>query len=246
MLDRTSASNQNAGGDEQQVVVSGGPVLLNGVLSSPVGSATMVVFPYVRVAEADSEKMLRGLETLARACGQAGMGTLLVNLLTPEDEELDRATGFFRENTEVLHQRVTGIANWLIARAEPGGISMGYVGAGVSGAAILAAAAARPDAIHSIVAIAPRTDLVRSYLPEVIAPTLLIVGEQDTAAVEMGREALGKLLSDTALDVVVQARERGVTNRLEIIRGITSVFESEQALQTVCQQAIDWFKGHLL
>lgn len=246
MLDRTSASNQRAGGDEQQVVVSGGPVLLNGVLSRPVGAANIVVFPYMRVAEAGNEKMLRGLERLARACRQAGMDTLLVNLLTPEDEELDRATGFFRENIDVLHQRVTGIANWLIYQAEPGGISMGYVGAGVCGAAILAAAATRPDAIHSIVAIAPRIDLVRSALPEVIAPTLLIVGEQDTAAVDMGREALGKLLSDTALDVVAQARKRGVTNRLEIIRGITSVFENEQALQTVCQQAIDWFKSHLL
>jgi len=246
VLDRTSTGNQNAGGDEQQVVVSGGPVLLNGVLSSPVGAAKMVVFPYVRVAEAGSEKMLRGLATLARACRQAGIGTLLVNLLTLEDEELDRATGFFRENIDVLHQRVTGIANWLIDRAEPGGLRMGYVGAGVCGAAILAAAAVRPDAIHSIVVIAPRIDLARSYLPEVIAPTLLIVGEQDTAAVEMGRQALSELMSDTALDVVAQARERGVTNRLEIIRGITNVFENEQALHTVCQQAIEWFKSHLL
>jgi hypothetical protein len=246
VLDRTSTGNQDAGGEEQQVVVSGGPVLLNGVLSRPVGAASIVIFPYVRVGEMASEKMLRGLEMLARACREADMGTLLVNLLTPEDEELDRATGFFRENTSVLHQRVTGIANWLIDRAEPGGLSMGYVGAGVSGAAILAAAAARPDAIHSIVAIAPRTDLVRSELPKVVAPTLLIAGEQDTAAVDMGRQALGELLSDTALDIVVRARERGVANRLEIIRGITNVFEDEQALQTVCQQAIEWFKGHPL
>lgn len=243
MLDSTSASNQNQGGNEQQVVVSGGPVLLNGVLNRPVGATAIVVFPYERMA--GNENILGGLETLAQAFQQAGMGTLLVNLLTPEDEALDQITGFFRENTSVLHQRVMGIANWLIDQAEPGGISMGYVGAGVSGAAILAAADARPDAINAIAAIAPRTDLVSSRLPGVVAPTLLIAGEQDTAAVDMGRKALGELLSDTSLDSVARAKELGVTNRLEIIRGVSSVFESEQALQTVGQQAIDWFRKYL-
>ncbi|HLI09198.1 MAG TPA: hypothetical protein VKV40_21720 [Ktedonobacteraceae bacterium] len=242
MLDSTSASNQNQDENEQQVVISGGPVLLNGVMSRLSGVTNMVVFPYDRMA--GNENILSGLETLARAFQQAGMGTLMVNLLTPEDEALDQLTGFFRENVEVLHQRVIGIANWLIEQAEPGSVSMGYVGAGVSGAAILAAAAARPDAIHSIVTIAPRTDLVSSDLPQVVAPTLIIAGEQDTAAVDAGRKALGKLTSDTTLDIVRLAKEQGVTSRLEIIRGITNVFGNEQALQTVCQQAVDWIRQH--
>lgn len=243
MLESTSTSNQKAGGNEQRVVVSGGSVLLNGIMSRPVGAAVMIVFPYVGIAS--NEHITDALEPLARVCQQAGMGTLLVNLLTPEDEELDRLTGFFHENTSVLHQRVMGIANWLIERAEPGGMSMGYVGAGVGGAAILAAADARPDAINAIVAIAPRIDLVRSHLPGVVAPTLLIAGEQDTTAVETGRQALGELMSDTRLHSVLRAKELGITNRLEIMRGIANVLEDEQALQTVGQQAIDWFKKYL-
>jgi putative phosphoribosyl transferase len=242
VLDSTSASNQNPGGNGQQVIVSGGAVLLNGVMNRAPGVTNMAIFPYDRIA--GNENILRGLEMLVRAFQQAGMGTLMVNLLTPEDEALDQATGFFRENVEVLHQRVMGIANWLIEKAEPGSVSMGFVGVGVSAASILAAAAARPDAFHSIVTITPRTDLVSSDLPNVVAPTLIIAGEQDTVAVDMGRKALGDLMSNTALDIVVRAKERGVTNRLEIIRGITNVFENEQALQTVCQQAVDWIRQH--
>jgi putative phosphoribosyl transferase len=243
VLDSTSASNENQGGNEQQVVVSGGPVLLNGVLNNPVGALAIVVFPYDGMAA--NENILGALQTLARTFQQAGLGTLMVNLLTPEDEALDRSTGFFRENVEVLHQRVIGIANWLIDNTYIEGISMGYVGAGVSGAAILAAAAARPDAFQGIVAVAPRTDLVSSDLPQVAAPTLLIAGEQDTAAVDMGRKALGALMSDTTLDVVAQAKERGAGNRMEIIQGISNVFENDQALQTVGKEATDWFKKYL-
>jgi putative phosphoribosyl transferase len=225
-------------------MISGGPVLLEGVLSNSVGAQAIVVFAYDRMAE--QEHIQGALATLAQVSQQTGFGTLAVNLLTPEDEALDRTTGFFRENVEVLHQRVIGIANWLIDSSGFSGISMGYFGLGVSGAAIFAAAAARPDAVHAIVAVAPRTDLVSSDLPKVVSPTLLIAGEQDRAALDMSRKALSQLTSDTTLDIVRQARERGVPNTLETIPGVASVFASDQALQKVGQQASQWFTKYLL
>ena len=225
-------------------MVSGGPVLLEGVLSNPVSAQAIVVFAYDRVAE--QETIQGGLAALAQVGQQTGFATLAVNLLTPEDEALDRTSGFFRENVEVLHQRIIGIANWLIDSSGFSGISMGYFGVGVSGAAIFAAAAARPDAVHAIVAVAPRTDLVSGDLPRVVSPTLLIAGEQDSAALDMSRKALPQLTSDTTLDIVVQARKSGVPNTLETIPSVASVFASDQALQKVGQQASQWFTKYLL
>jgi pimeloyl-ACP methyl ester carboxylesterase len=240
----TSANNENQ--NERRVTVLDGPVLLEGVLSGPKEAPGVVVFVYDRIAE--QENILDSLATLAQANRQAGFATLTVNLLTPEDEALDRITAFFRENIEVLHQRVIGITDWLIDNSDSDfqGISMGYFGAGVSAAAILAAAAIRPDAIHAIVAIAPRTDLVSNSLPGVVSPTLFIAGEQDNSALDMSRQALPQLASDTTLDIVVDARKRGVPNTLETIPGVTSVFESEQALQKVGQLAAQWFTKYLL
>ena len=237
-----SASDQNQ--NERRVMVTGGPVLLEGVLSGSVGGPAMVVFAYDRVA--GQEHILSGLAKLARANQQAGFATLAVNLLTPEDEALDKTTGFFRENVEVLHQRIIGIANWLIDHSDFQGISMGYSGVGVSGAAIFAAAAARPDAIQAIVSVAPRIDLVSSKLPQVAAPTLLIAGEKDSAALDMSRQALPQLTSDTTLDIIAQARKRGVPHTLETIPGVANIFESDQALQKAGQLATQWFTKYLL
>lgn len=249
LLDSTPAGEQNQsqnwnrGGE--RVVVSGGPVLLEGMLNGPPDARAIVVFAYDRMAQ--QENIEGALTALARVDQQAGFVTLSVNLLTPEDEALDRSTGFFRENVEVLHQRVIGIANWLIDNASNyQGISIGYFGVGVSGAAILAAAEARPDAAHAIVAIDPRTDLVRSKLSQVATPTLLIAGEDNSAAAQRSREALSLLSSDTTLDSVAGMKELGLKNRLLLIQGISNIFDNQQALQTVGQQASEWFTKHLM
>lgn len=224
-------------------MVWGGAVQLEGVLSIPEGAHALVVIAYDRMG--NSGNILGDLNDLAGASRWAGLATLLVNLLTPADEALDETTGFFRENVNVLHRRIIGITNWLIADAETQSINIGYFGVGVSAAAALAAAAIRPDAVHAIVAVAPRTDLVSSYLPRVVTPTLLITAERDTQALDMNRKALSELTSDTTLDIVSEARECGLAHALEAIPGVANVFENEQSLLWVEQLATRWFTRYL-
>src|ERR1700730_8680610 len=151
---------------EQQVTIWGGPVQLEGTLSIPEGARALVVFAYDRMGNA--EHILGNLNALADVSRGAGLANLAGNLLTPEDEALDKTTGFFRENVNVLHQRIIGIAKWLIVNDNTQSFNIGYWGVGVIAAAALAAAAIRPDAIQSIVAIDPRIDLVSSYLSRVV------------------------------------------------------------------------------
>lgn len=224
-------------------MVGGGAVELKGVLSIPEGAHAFVVIAYEGMGNA--EPILGALNDLAVAIRRAGLACLLVNLLTSEDEVLDTRTGFFRENVYVLHQRMKGITDWLIAKAEPQSITIGYCGGGVSAAAALAAAALRPDAVQAIVAVAPRIDLVHSYLPRVVTPTLVIIAQRDRQALDMSRRALAELSSDTRLDNVREARERGLSHTLETIPGVANVFENLQSRQRVEQLATLWFTRYL-
>ena len=158
---------------------------------------------------------------------------------------MDKTTGFIRENVSVLHQRIIGITKWLIVNDDTQSFNIGYFGFGVSAAAALAAAAIRPDAILAIVAVDPRIDLVSSYLPRVVARTLLIAAERNTQALDMSRKATAELASDTTLDNVRETRERGLVYTLEVIPGVANVFENEKSLQDVEQLAIWWFTSYL-
>jgi putative phosphoribosyl transferase len=240
--DSTSAGDSNRI-NEQKVMVSGGAVQLEGILSIPDNTHPLIVFVYYRTGS--SEITLNNLSILAAMCQSTGLSTLLVNLLTPEDEELDKTTLFFRENISVLHQRVLGIANWLIANVNTHNIGFGYSGVGVCASAILAASAVRPDAVNAIVAVAPSIELVNSYLPRIVAPTLIIAPERDAQALTMYRTSISAIASDTNLDVVTQARQRGLANTLEIIPGVQNAFENNQSLQKVGELTTGWFTRFL-
>src|SRR5712692_9908389 len=261
--DESISASDDSNYQERRVLVWGGPVQLEGILTIPQGAHAVVVIPYDRMGNWE-----HGLNELADASRRAGLATLLVNLFTPEDEAVDKTTGFLRENVNVLHQRVLGITNWLIADAEPQSITIGYFGVGVS-----AAAARRPDAVHAIVAVAPRIDLVSAYLTRIVTPTLLIAGERDRQALDMSHKALAELncdttldivraagnlahttldieraagnLAHTTLDIVREARERGLAHTLETVPGVADVFENEQSLHQVEQLATWWFTSHL-
>src|SRR5260221_10414285 len=230
--DESISTSDDSNYQERRVLVWGGPVQLEGILTIPQGAHAVVVIPYDRMGNWE-----HSLNELADASRRAGLATLLVNLLTPEDELVDKTTGFLRENVNVLHQRVLGITNWLIADAEPQSITIEYFGVGVSAAASLAAAARLPDAVHAIVAVDPRTDRVSAYLSRHNTPPLLIVGERDRQALDMSHKALAELTCDTTLDIVRAAgkrahttldivraaRERGLAHRLEAIPGVADV-----------------------
>jgi putative phosphoribosyl transferase len=240
--DSTSAGN-SSNINEQKLMVSGGTVQLEAILSIPADARALIVFAYYRIG--GSENTFSNLSILAAMCQSAGLSTLLVNLLTPEDEELDKTTQFFRENISVLHQRVIGIANWLIANVNTQNMGLGYIGAGVCASAILAASAVRPDAVNAIVAVAPSTELVNSYLPRIVAPTLIIAPERDVQALTMYHTSISAIASDTSLDIVTQARQRGLANTLEIIPGVQNAFENNQSLHKVGEYTTGWFTHFL-
>lgn len=240
--DMTPASDSRTN-RERRVMIGSGPIQLAGTLSFPVGARALVVFAFDRVA---NEGYAPGdLDAVAEVTRRAGLATLAVNLLRPEDEELNKATGFFRENVSVLHQRVSGITNWLIGHDDLCNLPVGYFCVGVSAAAALAAAATRPDAIRAVVAVEPRIDLVSSYLPRLVAGTLLIAAERNIVAQDMIRQSLAKIATETTLDIVMEARRRGPIYTFETIPDVTTVFENAQSIQKVQELATWWFTTYL-
>ena len=237
-----SASNDSVY-QPRRVEVWGGAVQLKGAMSIPQGAHALIVIAFEGMD--NSEHTLDVLNNLATAICRAGLATLLVNLLTFHDETVDKKTRYFRENVDILHQRIIGIANWVINNEETHSLSIGCFGIGVSAAAVLAAAARRPDAIHAVVAVEARTDLVSSYLPRVVVPTLLIAGERDMQSIDMSLKAMAELTTDTTLDIVREARERGLPHTLETIPDVTNVFENELSVHQVGQLAARWFVRYL-
>ena len=139
-MDTTSQGNNI----DRLVQVAAGALFLDGHLTIPENARGIVLFPYA----IENEQRVSYTASLAWLFNEQGIATILVDLLTPEEKALDKETGFFRENVNVLHQRIIGIANWLIETPETQNLRICYFGVGVTGAAVLIAAAERPDARH--------------------------------------------------------------------------------------------------
>ena len=221
-MDTTSQGNNI----DRLVQVAAGALFLDGHLTIPENARGIVLFPYA----IENEQRVSYTASLAWLFNEQGIATILVDLLTPEEKALDKETGFFRENVNVLHQRIIGIANWLIETPETQNLRICYFGVGVTGAAVLIAAAERPDAVVSVIATAQRLDLARDYLPRVEAPVLLLGGENDSQANESSRLALEQLRAE---------------KKLETIAGAGHLFEDTSTLEEVARLAIQWFEQHL-
>jgi len=227
-VDETSESTIQQQIQQRPVQVAAGAVMLEGTLSIPANSRRIVLFAHSNSSSPDTPPDV--YNDMAGLFHESGFATLLVNLLTAEDEALDRETGFFRENVDVLHQRIIGAANWLLENRETENLRIGYFGAGVAGAAALVAAAERPDAVVAVVSCAGRTDLAEPYLSRVIAPTLFIVGENDSQSVDRNRKALESLTVD---------------KQLETIGSVTNLFEKFETLREVARLACGWFERYI-
>jgi len=221
-VDTTSQGNNI----DRLVQVAAGALFLDGHLTIPENARGIVLFPYA----IENEQRVSYTASLAWLFNEQGIATILVDLLTPEEKALDKETGFFRENVNVLHQRIIGIANWLIETPETQNLRICYFGVGVTGAAVLIAAAERPDAVVTVIATAQRLDLARDYLPRVEAPVLLLGGENDSQANESSRLALEQLRAE---------------KKLETIAGAGHLFEDTSTLEEVARLAIQWFEQHL-
>jgi len=221
-VDTTSQGNNI----DRLVQVAAGALFLDGHLTIPENARGIVLFPYA----IENEQRVSYTAGLAWLLNEQGIATLLVDLLTPEEKALDKETGFFRENVNVLHQRIIGIANWLIETPETQNLRICYFGVGVTGAAVLIAAAKRPDAVVTVIATAERLDLARDYLPRVEAPVLLLAGENDSQGNESSRLALEQLRAE---------------KKLETIGGAGPLFEDTSTLEEVARLASQWFERHL-
>lgn len=167
---------------------------------------------------------------MARVLQQAGLATLLLDLLTEEEEQIDLRTRKLRFDIELLGKRLVEATEWLAGDVSLRGLPAGYFGASTGAAAALIAAAELPESTHAVVSRGGRPDLAGGALPKVKAPTLLIVGGDDHAVIELNRKALNELQCE---------------KRLEIVPGATHLFEEPGTLEQVAELARDWFRHYV-
>jgi len=163
---------------------------------------------------------------VAGALERCGLATLLIDLLTPDEEAVDVRTAEFRFNLEMLADRLAAIIEWLRRRDETSALPIGLFGASTGGGAALMAAAARPHDVAAVVSRGGRPDLAGSSLAKVKAPTLLIVGGDDEPVIQMNRDAMKQMRGQVTL---------------EIVPGATHLFEEPGTLEQVAALAGDWF-----
>lgn len=159
----------------------------------------------------------------------SGLATLLVDLLTAEEESIDLQTNEFRFNIDLLAERLIGLTDWRNAHPDLSGLSLGYFGASTGSAAALIAAASCSHSVRAVVSRGGRPDLAVASLPRVQAPTLFIVGGDDVPVLEWNWRALALLPG---------------TTHLEIVPGATHLFEEPGAMESVAQMTAAWFRRY--
>jgi putative phosphoribosyl transferase len=168
---------------------------------------------------------------VAESLQARGLGTLLLDLLTPREEAVDVRTAEYRFDIPRLGQRMVNATDWVQAHRELHTLPIGYFGASTGAAAALIAAAERPSAAGAVVSRGGRPDLAGAALPRVTAPTLLIVGGRDEPVIEMNQEAMDGM--------------KGAHVDLQIVPGATHLFEEPGTLEKVQQLAGEWFVRYL-
>lgn len=212
--------------DTHLVEIASGPLNLQADLKVPQLAQGAVLFAHGSGSSRHSPRN----QYVAGILNQAGLATLLLDLLTPDEEEAERSTRHLRFNINMLAERLIHATDWLIQSPLTQNLKIGYFGASTGAAAALVAAADRPKAIRAIVSRGGRPDLAGPTLPQVQAPTLLIVGGEDKPVITMNQDALTQ----------IQA-----VKKLEIIPGATHLFEEPGALEVVAQIAQQWFEQYL-
>ncbi len=213
--------------EEHSVRVAAGAVTVEGNLVVPAGAAGVVLFAH---GSGSSRRSPRN-RAVARALQDRGLATLLIDLLTAEEEAIDLETAQLRFDIDLLAERLAGATDWLARRWDTRGLRIGYFGASTGAAAALVAAALRPREIGAVVSRGGRPDLAGDSLARVEAPTLLIIGGYDTEVIALNREAYARLPCKKKLEIVPRA---------------THLFEEPGALEAVARLAGDWFLEHLV
>jgi putative phosphoribosyl transferase len=206
----------------RQVRIPAGRHSLPGELTLPTGAIGLIIFAH----GSGSSRFSPRNQAVARQLQQAGLGTLLFDLLT-EGESRNRANVF---DLTLLAERLLSATAWVIRQEDTADRRVGYFGASTGGGAALIAAAQAGGRVEAVVSRGGRPDLAGAWLPRVLAPTLLIVGGLDTVVLGLNRAALEQLQCP---------------KRLVVVPGATHLFEEEGALEQVSRLAADWFCQHL-
>ena len=212
--------------EERLVRVATGRVTLEGNLVVPEAATGVVLFAH---GSGSSRRSPRN-RSVARELQERGLATLLIDLLTADEEAIDRETAHLRFDIALLADRLAGATDWLLERPETRNLRIGYFGASTGAAAALVAAALRPRSVGAVVSRGGRPDLAGDALPRVEAPTLLIVGGDDPEVLVMNREACDRLSCEKKLEIVPRA---------------SHLFEEPGTLEAVARLAGDWFVKHL-
>jgi putative phosphoribosyl transferase len=199
---------------------------LQGTLTMPAGAMALVLFAHGSGSSRLSERNRAVAAELARE----GLATLLFDLLTEEEAQVDARTGHLRFDIDLLADRLMTATEWALRQPNTSSLPIGYFGASTGAAAALVAAAQHPELVYAIVSRGGRPDLAGESLPLVEAPTLLLVGGDDNEVLALNREVLPRLWTE---------------NQLEIVSGATHLFEEPGALAHVARSAARWFIRHL-
>jgi putative phosphoribosyl transferase len=206
--------------------IPSGSVTLEGELHVPAGAAGVVLFAHGSGSSRHSPRNRFVAEQLRKS----GLGTVLFDLLTPEEERLDDARGHLRFNIGLLTQRLACAAHWVAEEDEARHLRLGFFGSSTGGGAALVAAADLGKVVGAVVSRGGRPDLAGGALRRVKCPTLLIVGELDEPVIALNEEAYELLACE---------------KELQIVRGASHLFEEPGALEEVARLASGWFLEHL-
>ena len=205
-----------------EVIIPAGAAMLAGTLTLPEGASTLVLFAHGSGSSRHSPRN----QFVARTLNGAGLGTLLFDLLTHEEEAVDTYTAQHRFNISLLAERLVHATKWALDQPSTRELSIGYFGASTGAGAALVAAAELPRDVGAVVSRGGRPDLAGDALPKVQAPTLLIAGGEDDVVIALNEQAWSRMECEV---------------KLEIVPGATHLFEEPGALERVAQLATDWF-----
>lgn len=207
-------------------VVRAGEISLGGYLAVPDSVQGLVVF----VHGSGSSRFSPRNQYVAGIMNQSGLATLLFDLLTADENEIDMRTRALRFDIDLLSERTTAALDWLAGQKSVSDLPVGLFGSSTGAAAALNAAAARPDQVAAVVSRGGRPDLAMEALPRVKAPTLMLVGGLDYSVIEMNERAAAAMQAPC---------------RIEIVEGATHLFEEPGMLEQVAARARDWFLEYL-
>jgi len=213
--------------EDRLIQIRVGRVALEGNLSLPELAGGVVLFAH----GSGSSRYSPRNRHVARMLNRANLATLLVDLLTPQEEALDVRTAHLRFDIGLLAGRLIGATDWLTQHPDTRHLRVGYFGASTGAGAALVAAAERPDIVRAVVSRGGRPDLAGPALAHVRAPTLLIVGEYDLQVIQLNRVAFAQLHCE---------------KQLVIVPGATHLFEEPGTLDEVARLAREWFERYLM